>query len=251
MNLESIKQLARAEMPRVPVRTVPGSHRHDVVAPLQGQANVGIELGVAAGIFSARMVQSGRFAQFFGVDVYGDLHDTTQYKEALRRVGLLAPYKLLRMTFDDAAELFDEAFFDFIYVDGYAHTGEEGGETLLKWYRKLKPGGVMAGDDYHPDWPLVQWAVNDFVRQLGVELMVTERTEDRAYCAYPSWFFVKPAVEPQALVPCARLLEIGQAEKRRIAAERSRGPDSRARRELVGLLDRVGLKEPIKRLIGR
>ena len=42
------------------------------------------------------------------------------------------------MTFDDAIDLFEDQFFDFIYIDGFAHTGEEGGETLIKWYRKLK-----------------------------------------------------------------------------------------------------------------
>lgn len=44
----------------------------------------------------------------------------------------------------------------FIYVDGYAHTGEDRGKTLFDWYPKLKIGGLMAGDDYHDDWPLVK-----------------------------------------------------------------------------------------------
>jgi hypothetical protein len=34
------------------------------------------------------------------------------------------------MSFDDALDIFDDEFFDFIYIDGFAHTGEEGGNQL-------------------------------------------------------------------------------------------------------------------------
>ncbi len=37
-----------------------------------------------------------------GVDMYADGHDINQYKQVLRRVGMMSPYKLLRMTFDEA-----------------------------------------------------------------------------------------------------------------------------------------------------
>jgi hypothetical protein len=57
---------------------------------------------------------------------------------ALRRVGLRAAYKLLRMRFDEAIDLFDDASLDFVYVDGYAHGGEEGGETIFEWFRKVR-----------------------------------------------------------------------------------------------------------------
>ena len=125
------------------------------------------------------------------------------------------------MTFDDAIDLFEDQFFDFIYIDGFAHTGEEGGETLIKWYRKLKVDGVFAGDDYHEDWPLVMWAVNNFVNQSGASLMVTEKVEDTAFCQYPSWFIKKKNDASNIQFTTSKSLkDLCSSERRRIEKKR-------------------------------
>lgn len=221
---DDLRALAVARMaPVVPV-VHPGKTRWSVAEALPPQGNIGIELGVAAGGFAARMVASGRFDHYFGVDVYGDLHNTREYKKALAAVGLLSPCRLLRMTFDQALDLFPDGYFDFIYVDGYAHTGEEGGRTLVDWLPKLKPGGIMAGDDYSlADWPLVVWAVNDFVAQLGVALNVASDVTDEPYAKYPSWWFVAPAAfDARKVVLTPDLLDVADAEKIAVAEQRRR-----------------------------
>lgn len=216
-----LRDIAESQMPDVTAEVVPGSFRWNVIDGLSGDQNRGIELGVAAGSFSARMVASGKFARFWGVDMYADSHNTNEYKAALRLVGLEQNYHLLRMTFDQAIDLFPDGYFDFIYVDGYAHTGEEGGRTLLNWYAKLKPGGIMAGDDYDlHSWPLVVWAVHDLVHQLGLHLKITDQTGDATYNRYRSWFFVRPAhISPLALARNEALMQLGDLEKQRRAAE--------------------------------
>ena len=197
-------------------------HRHDIIKLLpSASGNIGIELGVAKGIFSERMVSSGYFGQFFGVDMYADIHDTNQYKEALQRVGLFTPYKLLRMRFDEALDLFDDQSLDFIYVDGYAHTGEEGGETIFQWYNKLKVGGLIAGDDYDAEaWPLVVKAVNLFAAKAGGELLVTGLIEEQSYCQHPTWAMVKNA--HAALLPDAEMVARGKATTRKIHRRRKK-----------------------------
>lgn len=214
-------------LPQVPLTIVPDTWRWNVIDVLTGNANRGIELGVAAGSFSRRMVQSGRFRHFWGVDSYGDGHDIAQYKKALHHIGIEAPYTLLRMTFAQAVDLFPDRFFDFIYIDGYAHTGEEGGQTMIDWYAKLRPGGIMAGDDYSPDrWPLVVWGVNHLVRQLGVTLQLTDQTLDANFNRFPSWFFVKPAQDPATpLHPDPDLVALARASAALHAAD-----DQKARR---------------------
>lgn len=200
-----------------------GWHRHDVLR-LLGERNelIGAELGVAGGEFSHRMVASGRFAEFFGVDMYADTHDVDQYKQALRRVGLRAPYKLLRMTFAEAWDLFEDESLDFIYIDGYAHSGQEGGETIWMWAQKVKVGGLIAGDDYHSDWPLVVEAVDRFAADTGFELLVTTEVEKTVdYAGHPSWAALKTG--PTVLSPPADLLSRGKAEAARVAAKRRRG----------------------------
>jgi hypothetical protein len=163
--------------------------RFDLIKLLQPNS-IGIELGVAEGVFSTKMVESGAFSHFFAVDMYSDRgHDTAQYKKALKSVGILANYKLLRMTFDDALDLFPNHFFDFVYVDGYAHTGEEEGKTIFNWHKKVKKGGILAGDDYCPQkWPLVTQQVNRFRAQFDFELMLTEKVyKNDPWSKFPSW----------------------------------------------------------------
>ncbi len=213
-------------------RVLSDFHRHDIVRLLPNQLrNIGIELGVAKGIFSQRMVESGCFELFFGVDMYADVHNTEQYKDALRRVGLHAPYKLLRMRFDEALDLFEDQSLDFIYVDGYAHTGEEGGETIFQWYSKLKVGGLIAGDDYDAEaWPLVVEAVHHFADQAKGELLMTGLVEQQSYCQHPTWAMIKQ--EHRSLHADAEMVARGKSTTRK---------KHRRRQRWQSLRDKLGL----------
>jgi hypothetical protein len=91
MSPEWVKNFAFARMPKIDAQVVSGTHRHDVIRTLTGANNIGIELGVAPGVFAERMLRSGKFARYFGVDRYSDLHDTQEYKAALKRIGLSVP----------------------------------------------------------------------------------------------------------------------------------------------------------------
>jgi len=239
MNKASVIKEALERLPKVPVEFADGLTRHDIVKLLPGSNNIGIELGVAEGSFSSSLVRSGKFSALFGTDVYGDIHDTAEYKKAVASIGIEKPYKLLRLTFEDALDLFPDNYFDFIYIDGFAHTGEEGGRTLLDWYPKLKVGGIMAGDDYHDNWPLVIWAVNHFVSQLGTPLTVTGIAGDDKYSLFPSWFITKrTAVAIRALSLDERLVRLSESERLRIHRLRT----SRAhalRRRLFGVIRRM------------
>lgn len=234
MNTDQIRNLAQQKTPSIDVKVIPGTYRQSVIDRLCGTENVGIELGVAEGKFSQRMIESNKFKLFFGVDLYGDIHDTREYKSAIARIGLEKPYHLLRMRFDEALDLFPDGYFDFIYVDGFAHTGEDGGQTLYDWYQKLKIGGVLAGDDYHEDWPLVVWAVNEFVLNIGADsLLRTEFVESESYCGYPSWFVVKDREIPDNLHPSELLRKAAQSERDRIHSERMEKRWKRKLRRLV------------------
>ena len=91
--------------------------------------------------------------------------DVNQYIRALKTLKVHeTKNSLLRMDFCDALNLFEDCTFDFIYIDGYAHTGENEGKTLYDWYPKLKKGGMFAGDDYHNDWPKVVHHVDEFCK---------------------------------------------------------------------------------------
>ena len=62
----------------------------------------------------------------------------------------------------NAAKVFDDEYFDFVYIDGH-HDYAEVLKDLEAWYPKLKEFGVMCGDDYgHPSGLGVVKAVNEF-----------------------------------------------------------------------------------------
>ncbi len=64
------------------IEILKNSNRQDIVKLLScNKGNIGVELGVAKGIFSSRMVDSGYFSSFIGIDMYGDTyHDVGEYK---------------------------------------------------------------------------------------------------------------------------------------------------------------------------
>jgi len=171
-----------------------GFTRRDDVATLIPAGGVGVELGVAAGDFSNRILERSEIGYLFSIDMWaGDRgHDVAQYKEAIR---LLHPHRArntcLRMRFEDALDLFNDESLDFIYVDGYAHTGEDNGRTFSDWYPKLRTGGIIAGDDYHSDWPLVMKAVDDFAAANKLVLHVIQCSEESWNSRYPTWFAMK------------------------------------------------------------
>jgi len=247
LNTRKVQKYAEKMTPNVKINFKNGWMRHDVVNLLSGSENIGIELGVAEGIYAKRIIKSEKFKRFYGVDVYGDTHDTAEYARALRYIGFQNPsYCLLRMDFDSALDLFDDSYFDFIYIDGFAHTGEEGGKTLVDWYNKLKTGGILAGDDYHDNWPLVKWAVNDLVDQLGVELNITTGVENVDYSMYPTWYIKKTNTKLRLRVN-QDLYAIAIKEKKRIHSLRV-GTRRKIIKFIGHLLHLLGLKEIVKRI---
>lgn len=190
--------------------------RADLPVLLGREGLRGIELGVASGDYSAKLWKSGVFSELWGVDAYADHHDTREYASALNLVGLDANYRLLRMFFDEAINLFPDQFFDFVYIDGYAHTGENAGKTLYDWYAKVKPGGMIAGHDYSPDWPLVVQAVDRFVSDAGEELLVSKLTEKPGpQDDFPSWAAFRNSPETPAYPDELKVLNKAYKERKR------------------------------------
>ena len=172
------------------------TRREDVIR-YANPNGVGIELGVAEGEFSERILRETQNSNFYlySVDMWaGDRgHDVAQYSRVINR---LDKYKnrnsVIKLTFDEALPLFPDNYFDFIYVDGYAHTGEENGKTFYDWFPKLKNGGIMAGDDYHDNWPLVKNAVDLFSSNIKRDLHVINCHEPNSvWSEYPTWFVFK------------------------------------------------------------
>jgi hypothetical protein len=150
----------------------------------------GVELGVAAGAFSEIILKQGRIRQLWSIDRWSDHHGISEYFEASKRLSRAGQGRVLtlRSTFSEALPLFNDESLDFVYIDGYAHTGQEGGATLRDWWAKLKPGGIFSGHDYHPRWAATVKEVDRFAEAHSLQVSTTAASGDE----FPSWFLIKP-----------------------------------------------------------
>jgi len=92
----------------------------------------------------------------------------------------------------EASKLFDDHYFDFVYLDA-DHTEESTWKDINAWWSKVRSGGVLAGHDYSAAIPTTKdgvvlkfgviESVNRFVKQNNLNLYV-----DKAV----SWFLIKP-----------------------------------------------------------
>jgi hypothetical protein len=155
---------------------------------------IAAELGVANGVFSDIILKKSNIDYLYSIDMYGDSkHTVEQYRVALAQ--LVAHRKrncILKMKFDEALPLFPDKYFDFIYIDGFAATGQDGGSALHDWYPKIKDGGVFSGHDYDDKWPHTKKAVDEFARQYKLKIHTVGGTPDPEDESnkYASWFVV-------------------------------------------------------------
>jgi|TARA_R100001530_G_scaffold120868_3_gene88206 predicted O-methyltransferase YrrM len=148
----------------------------------------GVELGVARGDFSNVLLDGGADCRrLYSIDRWADHHDMKEYFDAMETLRVFGRQStVIRATFDEALTLFPDNFFDFIYIDGYAHTGQDGGKTIRDWWRKLALGGLFAGHDYSEKYPKTIEAVDRFVKDYGVTLNITDGSD-----RFQSWWIRK------------------------------------------------------------
>jgi hypothetical protein len=165
-----------------------GDQRTDLLTHLP-KGSVGAEIGVWRGDFSARLLRVVRPAQLHLVDPWnfepGAAYEHAWYGGAVAKsqAEMDRVYESVLRRFADEMEagtvhvhrgssarigvLFDNAYFDWVYIDGN-HLYEYVKSDLEVFARKVKPGGLIAGDDYGVrGWweDGVTRAVDEFVAQ--------------------------------------------------------------------------------------
>lgn len=146
---------------------------------------VGAELGVAAGEYSAAILANPKVTLLYSIDRWSDHHDDAEFEKAKTTLaGFGDRSAIVRATFHEAAAAFPANHFDFLYFDGYAHNGQEHGQTFGDWFDKLKPGGILSGHDYCDQYPATVLEVDWLALKYGLKIQVTD-DEPR------SWYAVK------------------------------------------------------------
>jgi len=121
---------------------------------------VAVEIGVFQGDFAEKNLKQWS-GQYFMVDAWAfrpsdpgdknfadDSQNDENMKKAETRTEFAADRRhLVKALSTDAAAQFEDASIDWIYLDAL-HTKEAVLQDLAAWYPKLRPGGLLSGDDY-------------------------------------------------------------------------------------------------------
>jgi predicted O-methyltransferase YrrM len=96
------------------------------------------------------------------LDSYYKLAKTRDiYKLFLENMGG-RKYKAIKATSKTAAKKFANESIDVVFID-LDHSYKAVKEDIKLWLPKVKKGGYIAGDDYHPNWPGVIQAVDELL----------------------------------------------------------------------------------------
>jgi len=145
------------------------------------------ELGVAAGEFSETILKNDSVVKLYSIDRWSDHHDEREFQRCTNRLQVFSGRsEIIREPLESAVVRFPDEYFDAIYIDAYAHTGQCGGRWMREWWPKLKRGGTFSGHDYDKSYLPTIEAVDEFAALNCLNITIT----DEQYL--PSWFCVKP-----------------------------------------------------------
>ncbi len=118
---------------------------------------VGIEIGVAEGEYSEIICKANPQMKVYGIDPwapYKGYRDYTRtstfsrmYDKTIDRMSRYPNYKIIKEFSIDGLKMFEDNSIDFVYIDGN-HSEPFVSQDIREWYKKVRPGGILAGHDY-------------------------------------------------------------------------------------------------------
>lgn len=146
--------------------------------------SIGCEVGVAFGNHANSILKNSSLKKLYCVDPfmhYDGYEDPFNFEQPYFDVlfenvkNKLSIFndrcELLRLSSLNAADKFQDATFDFIFLDGN-HSYEAVKADLEKWYPKVRPNGFIIGDDYSKSFPGLIKAVDEFLGQKNITVNI-------------------------------------------------------------------------------
>jgi hypothetical protein len=156
-----------------------------------GLTNVGVEVGVKEGKFSAHLLRNFQSLRMIGVDPYeqqpqsGELgyedYSGWSFDRILEQLkgntGSFGDrFRLIRKYSEDAAPEIDDGSIDFVFIDAQ-HTYEGVKSDIALWRGKVREGGILCGHDY--DFTRPRFA--DVIRAVDESLGKVETAADHVW----------------------------------------------------------------------
>lgn len=136
---------------------------------------IGCYRGASAAAMCVEIINSGKNIKFDCIDIW--LNDDEMYQSFLQNLEPVKPYfNPIRMPSIEAANLYPDESLDLVCIDA-SHNYEDVKADINAWLPKVKPGGILAGDDYY--YP-------------GVFKAVKEAFPEYQELTY-TWMYIKPS----------------------------------------------------------
>ncbi len=165
----------------------------------------GAEIGTYKGEFTKEFCKTG--LEIATIDPWNAYDEANQERQNLifkSAIELLTPYKncrIIKKTSMEAVKGFADESLDFVYIDGN-HEFRFIAEDLAEWTKKVRPGGVVSGDDYFytkttkgPQLWHVGYVLDAYINAYGIDnwyvigRKFAKPGEKRD--KWRSWFFIK------------------------------------------------------------
>jgi hypothetical protein len=156
--------------------------------------NLGVEIGVAEGLFSEKLCIQNKNLKLYLVDMwaqYPGYEDESveiqekNYKEIKERIKSFNCH-IIKDWSINAAKRFSDNSLDFVFIDAN-HTYEGCKEDIKAWEKKVKKGGIVSGHDYKKElnYGVIE-AVDEWVKKNNISPLFLF-TKDRCV----TWFYIK------------------------------------------------------------
>lgn len=158
----------------------------------------GAEIGVCRGKFTQKLCQAG--LTIYGIDPWlsfegqgrnaklQEMQDFN-YRKSKKLLSTYSNLTLIRKTSMEALSDFEPNTLDFVYIDG-DHRFKQAAEDIYEWFWKVKPGGIISGDDYD----LTKPSANNLICQVRpvVNAFIETYQIENFYVFDNNWMFFKP-----------------------------------------------------------
>lgn len=128
-------------------------------------AEIGVFMGRGTALWNVELINKNINYDYYAIDHFlgSSEHEkgVDYYNICKNNLGIILDrIKLIQNESISESKNYSDEFFDVVYIDA-SHEYENVKQDILSWYPKVKNGGFICGDDYHPGWPGVVEAVND------------------------------------------------------------------------------------------
>lgn len=135
-------------------------------------AEIGVYKGRCTAMWNVILINEGIDYDYYAIDHFLGSSEHNKnfdyYEVSLDNLKpIIDKINLIKNDSVSESKNYDDEYFDIVYIDA-SHEYEYVKEDILSWLPKVKNGGIICGDDYHPVWHGVIKAVDEFFGKINI-----------------------------------------------------------------------------------